>query len=84
MHSEAPTSSLNNQGSFDRVMNTPIEGGTFDIICENDQSSGAVVWTVIGERADAFVRNLDPNCERGTGKFVPEFDKPDYVEPANV
>lgn len=84
MNQNALVVSLNHQSSFDRVKNTPISGSTFDIICENDQSSGTVVWTVIGERADAFVRNYDPNCERGSGKFIPEFEKPDYVEPQNA
>ena len=84
MNQNAMVTSLNHQGSFDQVKNTPIEGGAFEIICANEQSSGTVIWTVIGERADAFVRMLDPNCERGTGKFIPEFDKPEYMEPENV
>ncbi|MBK3745158.1 hypothetical protein G3A39_38875 [Paraburkholderia aspalathi] len=84
MNQNAYVTSLNHQGSFDRVISLPIVGGVFEIICENEASTGKVVWTVIGERADAFVRNIDPNCERGTGRFIPQFDKPDYVEPEHA
>ncbi len=75
---------LNHQGSADPVFNSPIDGAVFEITCTNEQADGLVVWTVIAERGDAFVRNLDPNCERGTGQFIPEFEKPDYAEPENV
>lgn len=54
----------------------PADSGKFTIISENPQSSAAVAFMVTGRRNDPYVVHLDPTCERGTGRFIPEFDKP--------
>ena len=67
-------SGLQNLDSFDRVkpVGTAVNG-VLEIICENPLSNDRIAWIVSGRRRDAFVVNLDPNCDRGTGNFVPEF-----------
>ena len=54
----------------------PADSGKFTIISENPQSSAAIAFMVTGRRNDPYVVHLDPTCERGTGRFIPEFDKP--------
>ncbi|MCH6205206.1 hypothetical protein L3V16_15315 [Brucella ciceri] len=84
LNADITVSSLQNQESFDRLKpGAALDSGTFEIVCENENSNDLVAWMVTGRRKDPFVLHLDPNCERGTGKLIPEFDKPDYVENAN-
>lgn len=69
--------SLQNQDGFGRLRPGLIDQGVFEIICEDTTCTDTVSWVVIAERNDAYVRYLDPNCERITGRFIPEFDKED-------
>ena len=69
--------SLQNQVGFTPVKSTVLNGGIFEIIAQDLECNDTVSWLVIAERNDAFVRNLDDNCERITGRFIPEFDKED-------
>ena len=73
----ACVTSLQNQEGFARIKPSVISGGQFEITCEDITCTDEVSWVVIAERNDAFVRNVDENCERGTGRFIPEFDKED-------
>ena len=73
----ACVTSLQNQDGFTRLHPSPIVQGAFEIICDDEICADTVSWVVIAERNDAYVRYLDPNCERGTGRFIPEFDKED-------
>lgn len=73
----ACVTSLQNQDGFARIRPSAISGGVFEIICEDITCTDEVAWVVVAERNDAFVRNIDHNCERGTGRFIPEFDKED-------
>ena len=50
-------------------------GGILNITCADETCNDEIAWMVTGRRKDAFVLNLDPNCERGTGRFIPEVDK---------
>ncbi len=85
LNADVMVSSLQNQYGSDRVwVEGPADSGQFTIICENDQSTATIAWMVTGRRNDAFVRSdLDPNTD-SDGRFVPEFEKPDYVEPVNA
>ena len=58
----------------------PIEGGGFEILCEDETCSNQIAWVVIAERNDPFVKSeLDPNTD-SNGRFVPERMKPEYQE----
>lgn len=85
LNADVMVSSLQNQFGPDRVwVEGPADSGTFTIVCENDQSTATIAWMVTGRRNDPFVRShLDPNTD-SQGKLIPEFEKPDYVELANV
>lgn len=76
LNADVMVTSLQNQNDFDRVC---IQGdpstGKFTIVCENETSTAQIAWMVSGRRKDAFVLHLDENCERGTGRFIPEYDK---------
>lgn len=78
LNADVMVTSLQNQNGFDRVC---VEGdpstGKFTIICENTESEASVAWMITGRRKDAFVLHMDENCERGTGRFIPEYDKED-------
>src|SRR5690606_7271540 len=47
--------SLNNLGGFARLWASRVEGGTFEIICEDDTSHDEVTWVVMAERADRYI-----------------------------
>ncbi len=80
----AVVTSLQNQEGFARLKPGPISGGSFEIICEDEACTDLVSWVVIAERDDPFVKSdLDPNTD-SNGRFIPEFDKPDYEEPENA
>lgn len=70
----AVVSNLQNQDGFARVRPGPVDGGSFDIICEDETCSDTIAWTVVAERNDPFVRTLDPNCN-DQGRFMPERQK---------
>lgn len=78
LNADVMVTSLQNQNGFERVC---IQGdpstGKFTIVCENETSTAVIAWMVSGRRKDAFVLHLDENCERGTGRFIPEYDKED-------
>lgn len=68
---------LQNQDGFARLKPGPINGGSFEVICEDDACTDLVSWVVIAERNDPFVKSdLDQNTD-GDGRFVPEFEKED-------
>ncbi|WP_025090291.1 hypothetical protein [Brucella intermedia] len=73
----AVVTSLQNQDGFAQLKPGPINGGTFEIICEDETCTDLVSWVVIAERNDPFVKSsLDPNTD-SDGRFVPEFEKED-------
>lgn len=73
----AVVTSLQNQDGFARLKPGPINGGSFEIICEDDTCTDLVSWVVIAERNDPFAKSdLDPNTD-SNGRFIPEFDKED-------
>lgn len=73
----AVVTSLQNQEGFARLKPWPINGGSFEVICEDDTCTDLVSWVVIAERNDPFVKSdLDPNTD-SDGRFVPEFQKDD-------
>ncbi|NYD82046.1 hypothetical protein HD884_002109 [Ochrobactrum intermedium] len=73
----AVVTSLQNQDGFARLKPGAINGGSFEIICEDEACTDNVSWVVIAERNDPFVKSdLDPNTD-SDGRFVPEFDKED-------
>lgn len=73
----AVVTSLQNQDGFARLKPGAINGGTFEIICEDENCTDLVSWVVIAERNDPFVKSdLDPNTD-SDGRFVPEFEKED-------
>nr|WP_278377178.1 hypothetical protein [Brucella anthropi] len=68
---------LQNQDGFARMKPGPINGGLFEIICEDETCTDLVSWVVIAERNDPFVKSdLDQNTD-SDGRFVPEFEKED-------
>lgn len=81
LNADVMVSSLQNQFGKDRVwVEAPADSGKFTIICENTESTASVAWMVTGRRKDAFVcSDLDPNTD-SEGRFIPEFDKPEYIE----
>lgn len=73
----AVVTSLQNQDGFARLKPGPINGGAFEIVCEDETCTDLVSWVVIAERNDLFVKSdLDTNTD-SDGRFVPEFDKED-------
>lgn len=73
----AVVTSLQNQDGFARLKPGTINGGSFDIICEDEACTDLVSWLVIAERNDPFVKSdLEPNTD-SNGRFVPEFEKED-------
>ncbi len=73
----AVVTNLQNQDGFARLKPGAINGGSFEIICEDENCTDVVSWVVIAERNDPFVKSdLDQNTD-GDGRFIPEFDKED-------
>nr|WP_278375047.1 hypothetical protein [Brucella anthropi] len=73
----AVVTSLQNQDGFARLKPGAINGGSFEIICEDENCTDLVSWIVIAERNDPFVKSdLEPNTD-GDGRFVPEIEKED-------
>ncbi len=73
----AVVTSLQNQDGFARLKPGAINGGSFEIICEDEASTDLVSWVVVAERNDPFVKSdLDQNTD-SDGRFVPEFEKED-------
>ncbi len=76
----AEVCALHNKNGFARLKASAIEAGKFTITCEDEASADAVTWLVVAERNDAFVKSdLDRNTD-ADGRFVPEYDKPEYEE----
>ncbi len=73
----AVVTSLQNHDGFARLKPGAINGGSFEIICEDEASTDLVSWVVVAERNDPFVKSdLDQNTD-SDGRFVPEFEKED-------
>ncbi len=73
----AVVTSLQNQEGFGRLKPGAINGGSFEVICEDVTCTDHVSWVVIAERNDPFVKSdLDQNTD-SDGRFVPEFEKED-------
>ena len=73
----AVVTSLQNQDGFARLKPGLINGGVFEIVCEDENCTDVVSWVVIAERNDPFVKSdLDQNTD-SDGRFVPEFEKED-------
>lgn len=78
LNTDVIVSSLQNQDGFSRVRpDGKMTDGTLNIICEDEACNDEIAWMVTGRRKDAYVLHLDPNCERGTGRFIPEIEKED-------
>lgn len=78
LNTDVIVSSLQNQDGFSRVRpDGKMTDGTLNIICEDEACNDEVAWMVTGRRKDAYVLHLDPNCERGTGRFISEIEKED-------
>ncbi|MHC3941939.1 hypothetical protein [Paenochrobactrum sp. BZR 201-1] len=81
LNTDITVSSLQNQEGFSRLRPLKkIESGLLEIICEDEESTDLVSWMVTGRRKDNFVLHIDENCERETGKFIPEREKEDFDE----
>ncbi|MGN7963384.1 hypothetical protein [Brucella sp. 22210] len=73
----AVVTSLQNQEGFAHLKPGALSGGSFEIICEDENCTDLVSWVVIAERNDPFVKSdLDQNTNN-EGRFVPEFEKED-------
>lgn len=85
LNADITVSSLQNQEGFARVRpEEKMTSGVLNIICEDEHCNDLIAWCVTGRRQDPFVLNVDENCERGTGRFIPEFDKPEFNnDPSN-
>ncbi|MBB6262141.1 uncharacterized protein YdaU (DUF1376 family) [Paenochrobactrum gallinarii] len=76
LNADIMISSLQNQEGGTVVWpDGKMTGGILNITCADETCNDEIAWMVTGRRKDAFVLNLDPNCERGTGRFIPEVDK---------
>ncbi|MDX4076546.1 hypothetical protein SDB63_23970, partial [Brucella sp. NBRC 113783] len=73
----AVVTSLQNQDGFARLKPGAIDGGSFEIICEDDACTDLVSWVVIAERNDPFVKSDEESNTDSDGRFVPEFEKED-------
>jgi len=65
--------SLQNQTGFDRVKPLTIANGKFTIISESNTSNDTIVWVVMGERKDVFIKTV--NNTDSEGRLIPEWDK---------
>lgn len=84
LNTDITVSSLQNQEGFARVRPVAkMTSGLLEIVCEDDDCNDLIAWAVTGRRKDAFVLYMDENCENATGRFIPEFNKPDYSESEN-
>jgi len=84
LNTDITVSSLQNQEGFARVRPlAKMTSGQLEIVCEDDDCNDLIAWAVTGRRKDAFVLYMDENCESATGRFIPEFNKPDYSEAEN-
>lgn len=81
LNADVMVTALQNQFGPERVwVEAPADSGKFTIICEDTDSTATIAWMVTGRRNDAFVRSdLDPNTD-SEGRFIPEFDKPEFEE----
>jgi|GEM_PF-2128342 len=76
LNADIMISSLQNQEGGTVVWpDGKMTGAILNITCADETCNDEIAWMVTGRRKDAFVLNLDPNCERGTGRFIPEVDK---------
>ena len=78
LNTDIIVSSLQNQEGGAAVWpDGKMTDGTLKITCSDEACNDEIAWMVTGRRKDPYVLHLDPNCERGTGRFIPEFDKED-------
>jgi hypothetical protein len=65
--------SLQNQTGFDRVKPLTIANGKFTIISESNTSNDNIVWVVMAERKDVFIKTV--NNTDSNGRLIPEWNK---------
>jgi hypothetical protein len=73
---------LQNKTGFDRVIGS-VTGSTLTIRCENAQSTDTIVWMVVAERKDPFIKKWDRTDANGF--LVTQYTQPQVtpaVEPA--
>ena len=66
--------SLQNQEGFARLRPSPVAGGQFEIIADDDACGDLVAWRVVADRNDPVVKTLG-NADPETGLLIPEADK---------
>ncbi len=71
------TSLQNQEGGTAVWPDGKMTSGTLNITAGDGVCSHEIAWEVTGRRRDPYVLLADPNCERGTGRFIPEIDKED-------
>ncbi|MND74907.1 hypothetical protein D3C80_665140 [compost metagenome] len=69
--------SLQNQDGFDRIKPSRVNGATFEIICENQNSNDLVTWELKARRNDPYVRWEGCPVTDANGKLIIEFEKDD-------
>lgn len=74
---DAHVHALQNQDGFARVRPSPVDGATFDIICEDETCSDNVAWLVMARRNDPYVRWSGCNFTDDEGRLIVEFEKPE-------
>ncbi|WP_421565759.1 hypothetical protein [Ochrobactrum sp. EDr1-4] len=74
---DAHVHALQNQDGFARVRPSPVDGATFDIICEDETCSDNVAWLVMARRNDPYVRWEGCTFTDDDGRLIIEFEKPE-------
>ncbi|WP_421565207.1 hypothetical protein [Ochrobactrum sp. EDr1-4] len=74
---DAHVHALQNQDGFARVRPSPVNGATFDIICEDETCSDNVAWLVMARRNDPYVRWNGCLSTGDDGRLIIEFEKPE-------
>lgn len=76
LNTDIMVSALQNQEGGTAVWpESKMTGGILNITCADTACNDEIAWMVTGRRKDPYVLFVDPNCEHGTGRFIPEFEK---------
>lgn len=76
LNTDIMVSALQNQEGGTAVWpESKMTGGILNITCADTACNDEIAWMVTGRRKDPYVLFVDPNCERSTGRFIPEFEK---------
>jgi hypothetical protein len=67
--------SVQAKNSYERVMASAVDNATFQIVSESNDFNGEVIWVVIGERKDAFIKAS--KYTDTDGHLINEADKPE-------